>query len=410
MNLVPTNKGVLFLLVAVLVGLYAPDKSLAQSDSYELMPAPDLWYNSVDGIRVGVRLSGRVPGNFGEGPHRLDAGLWLGTKFPDQPLSYQVTFTEPIPAISEFGNEGSISLLSSYRTGFQQHGFAFNKRWQEGFEELNYTELSVGFRGEHRFDEGYLLYPQLWQDDWLFLTFVRLDVTDTNALGRYYLSMTSDINTAGNYEAFGRGEIAFQQQIQLSDAVTVFGRVYTGLTTNETAPEYNLSRSLRTPRYWMNSGLSRARGTVPPSWIEAGNIQFTGGANLRGYLNQDIDAMNTEGAPLYNSLSAVNFEVAYPNPLDNAINRIPIVGQFVSLRSYLFFDAGTSLGISNNEESRVLTDAGPGFKFRINIPDYLGKTRGLMLRYDLPLWVSHSGDEKSFMFRHVIGIGAVITL
>ncbi len=46
----------------------------------------------------------------------------------------------------------------------------------------------------------------------------------------------------------------------------------------------------------------------------------------------------------------------------------------------------------------------------INIPDYLGKNRGLMLRYDLPLWLSHPGNEANFKFRNVIGLGAVINL
>jgi hypothetical protein len=160
----------------------------------------------------------------------------------------------------------------------------------------------------------------------------------------------------------------------------------------------------------MNSGLTRARGTIPPAWMRSGNIQVAGGANLRGYTYQDIQRLNNFVDPLFTSLSSVNLELDYPNPLDKAFSKIPVFGGFIRLRSYLFFDAGTSLGLTSFEDERVLADAGPGFLFSINIPDYLGKPRGIMIRYDLPLWISHAGTENSFKFRNVIGIGTVISL
>src|SRR5699024_8592403 len=115
------------------------DKAAAQSNpGYQISPAPDIWYNSVDGMRVGLRLRGEVPGTFGDGPHRINAGVWLGTRFPDHPVSYFFSVTEPIPGLSDFGSEASINIETLYRTGFQSHGFTFNKRWQAGFEETNY--------------------------------------------------------------------------------------------------------------------------------------------------------------------------------------------------------------------------------------------------------------------------------
>lgn len=393
-----------------------PATGIAQSDttssaeSYQLMPAPDIWYNSVDGVRVGVRILGQNPNSFGNGPHRLNAGVWLGTKFPENPVSYYLQFTEPIPGISDFGSEANISLETSYRTGFQDHGVSFNKRWQTGFNEMNYKELSVGFRAEHRFDSDYLLYPQLWQNEWLYLASARFDFTNQNSLGRYLLSFSADANIAGETSSFLRTAISFQQQAKLSENFTLYGRLYSGFATEETAPEYMFTHSIRSARYWMSQGLTRARGTIPPNWIQIGNIQVTGGPNLRGYLAQDISTLNNGFAPIYTSLSSINLELDYPNPLNKAINDIPVLGGFINLRSYLFFDAGTSLGLTSLEESRTLSDAGLGFLFSINIPDYLGKTRGLAIRYDLPLWLSHPGSENAFAFRNVIGIGVIISL
>lgn len=374
------------------------------------MPAPDVWFNSVDGVRVGGRLLGQKAGTFGDGPHRLNAGFWIGTKFPENPVSYYLKFTEPIPSISDFSSEGSVSLETSYRTGFQSHGINFDKRWQAGFNEMNYKELSLGFRAEHRFDSDYLLYPQLWQDKWLYLATANVNISDKGRLGRYFLTISADANLAGSASNFLRSEVSFQQQIELSDSFTLLGRLYSGFATEETSPEYLFSHSFKSPRSWMDKGLTRARGTIPPNWMQIGNIQITGGPGLRGYNKQDIQALNRGAVPLFTSLSAMNLELNYPNPLDKAISEVPVLGGFVRLRSYLFFDAGTSLGLTSFEDNRTFSDAGLGFLFSIDIPDYLGKPRGLAIRYDLPLWLSHPGTQKSFKFRNVIGIGAIISL
>lgn len=404
----------LFLAIFCMAVAVAPGQSYAQSKSeprsYELMPAPDLWYNSVDGVRVGVRLRGQMYGTFEEGAHRLNAGLWLGTKFPENPVSFYLRFTEPIPSISDFGSEANVSIESQYRTGFQGHGLSFNKRWQPGFNEFNYKELSLGFTAEHRFDKDYLLFQQLWQEEWLYMASLDLDISNANSLGRYYLSVSASGNLGGAQDEFLRSQIGFQQQIELSEYFTVHGRLFSGFATKETAPEYLFMHSLNTGRSWINNGLTRARGTIPPSWMESGNIQVTGGPNLRGYVYQDIQSLNNGNVPLYTSLSSLNMELDYPNPLDKIVSDMPVFGGFISLRSYLFYDVGTSLGLTALEEHRTLSDAGLGFLFSIDIPDYLGKSRGLAIRYDLPLWVSNPDSENAFKFRNVIGIGAIISL
>lgn len=401
----------LLFLAFVIGGISIPNESLAQDDSssYEFLPAPDAWYNSVDGIRIGIRLRGQVPGTFGDGPHRLNAGVWLGTSFPGNPISYYLKYTEPIPAISDFGNEGSFSVESSYRTGFQSHGLTFNKRWQTGFNEMNYKELAIGLRGENRFNKEYLLYQQLWQTQWLYLANAVFDFTDVNRFGRYAFSLSVNANIAGEADQFLRSEAIFRQKIKLSEQFLLFGRLYSGFATNNTAPEYLFTHSFRSARYWMESGLTRARGTIRPSWLQNGNIQVTGGPNLRGYLRNDIQLLNNGNVPLYTSLSALNLELDYPNPLDNGLKKIPVIGGLIDLRSYLFWDSGASLGITSIEENSTLSDAGLGLLLSIDIPDYLGKSRGLILRYDMPFWLSHPGTESAFKFRQVFGIGATIS-
>lgn len=399
---------VLFLLV---FQISLPNTSFSQAgSSYELLPAPDLWYNDVDGVRTGLRLRGQVPGTFNDGPHRLDFGIWLGTWIPDNPVSYYISFTEPIPGISDLGSEGNIQLTSSYRTGFQQHGIAFNKRWQQGFEEKNYKEITINFRLEDRFDSEYLLFEQLWSEENLVLAGLNFNLRDENAVGRYLVESRNSVNIAGQGSSFISSTLDLQQFVPLNDNFSFRIRTFLGVSSNDAPAQYLYSASFKPSRRWMDSGLTRAKGTIPTPWMEEGIFQVAGGANLRGYLDQDFDRLNEGLNPVFNSFGAINVEFDYPNPIDRSIQNIPVIGGLLEFRSYLFFDTGTSLGITEREEDRVLSDAGPGFMVSVNIPDYLGKNRGIMIRYDIPLWLSNPDDNNHFEYRNVIGIGAVIDL
>lgn len=408
----PLNILVALFCLAALV-LVSPETAKAQGragNQYELDTAPDLWYNSVDGVRVGLRLRGHRAGTFRDGPHRLDAGIWLSTFFPEVPVSYYVSFTEPIPSLSAFNSEGNVRLRSSIRTGYHNHSISFNKRWQPGFEERNYRELTVSLRGEKRFENEYLLYPRAWQDQWLYLAGINFRINNSNFMGRYRITSKTSANIGGPHPAFLQGRIAVQQRVPIGTNIVLRARLFGAAASENTAPEYLFNRSLKPYHAWDEMGVTRARGTIPTPWIRAGSIQVAGGASLRGYTNQDIERFNEGNPPLLNSMAALNLELEYPNPVDRMLNAIPFAGLF-NFRTYLFFDSGTALGVSGDEDPVLHSDAGPGFMLSLNIPDYLGKSRGFALRYEIPLWLSHpAAGEEELQFRHLIGIGAVISL
>lgn len=382
----------------------------AQERQYELIPAPDLWYNDVDGVRVGVRVLGQRPGTFEDGPHRLDAGIWLGTWIPDYPVSYYISFTEPIPSISGFNSEGNIQAVSSIRTGFSIHKIVFNKRWQPGFDEQNFSEISLEAGIQQRFEKMYVPFPGLWQENRLALVRGRVSHQAVNGSGRHSLSAKMTANLAGSVPGFLNFSGEVQQAVLLGSGFSVKGRLFLGITSNDTPPEFLFTHSLQPAAEWVERGVTRAKGTVPVSWMESGLFQVSGGANLRGYTDQDIEAILQGIPPLFTSMGSFNAEIDYPNPIDRAIERISIIGNLLDLRSYIFFDIGTTLGLTGVEETNTLADAGLGFTFSLNIPDYLGKPRGFMLRYDIPLWLSDPKGEQNFSYRNIIGIGAVFSL
>lgn len=410
--------------MALFTGLKIDD-SLAQSSGYEVIPSPDLWYNAIDGIRVGLNLKGQVPGTFEDGPHRLDAGVWLGLWFPENPVSYYIGYTEPISSWSEFGSEANIELISSIRTGYHNHGVAFNKRWQQGFDERRYREIRLYNSFEKRFNSEYTPFENLWSEENKFLTTLSADVKDNNRFGWYQINVGASFQYLNDaYSMFG---LSGTQNFQFNEYWGLKARVYTGLASANTAPEYLHSRSMRPAMGWMSSGVTRAKGTIPQSWMESGNIQVAGGANVRGYTSRDIESfqrtcedvfpaetmcIEQDFSPLlFNSIASLNLELDYWNPIIKIFNEIPYASEFMRFRSYLFYDAGRSLDLIDQEPTGSFSNIGTGFSLSINIPDYRGKQRGFVLRYDIPFWLSDPvADENSFKVRHLFGFGAIISL
>lgn len=393
-----------------------PTLGFAQSDSYDLDIYPDLWYNSVDGVRVGGFVLGQMDGEFQSGPHRLDAGVWLGTYLPDLPVSYYISFTEPINKPALPGNEANFRIESSIRTGYSQHGVSFNKRWQLGFDDIDFQELSISINRERMFDFEYRPYPQLWEDDWKSLAGAKFWLSRNFELGRLNLKTSVTHNLAS--ETFTKADLEITQQIQLPKGFKISLRGFSGYVTEDAAPEYFYGISYRPAAEWLDKGISRAKGTVPQNLLEQGVVHFSGGANLRGFLSDDFEDLNMGYPPaIFNFVNAINIQFDFPNPI-NPLFQNTLVGDFIQFDSYLFGDLGNffrknyvhSMGLTSDLETQ-LANAGIGFQFSINIPDYLGKDRGFALRYEIPFWLSDkSTNENNFKFRNLIGIGAVISL
>ncbi|MEX0724569.1 MAG: hypothetical protein WD053_11850 [Gracilimonas sp.] len=406
------NRALIFTFLLLLI----PGVLFAQSDRYTFNFAPDAWYNEVDGIRLGARILGEMEGTFQDGPHRLDAGVWLGTAFPDQPVSYYLSFTEPIPAISSLGSEGNIQLESSIRTGYSQHALYLNKRWQRGFNELNFREVSVSFSQEKQFEFQYRPYPQLWHDQWKSLLGMSFWLSEDREQSKFDLKVDLSQNVGTNSEAFTVGMVELKEQIQLSKVFKLRVRGFGGYASDNTSPEFLFGYSYRQPVEWLNNGVSRAKGTLPGSWLNDGLFNISGGANLRGYTRHDFSVLESGGFPQYRSIAALNTEIEFPNFINSRLDK-SIIGDFLHLRSYMFFDLGKTFDENINsipglqDDPNLLADAGLGIQFSINIPDYLGKDRGFAIRYEVPFWLSDPlGNQNNFKYRNLIGIGAVISL
>lgn len=395
--------------------LYAFESETAsQNKGYEILPSPDIWYNDVDGIRLGVNLLGQVPGSFEDGPHRLRAGVWVGLWFPSTPLSYHLTYTEPIGRLSDFGSEASVQLLSSFRTGYHIHGAGLHKRWQRGFNERNFRELSIVNTFEKRTHFEYTPFPSLWSDESKFLTSFTFLLQNENSLGEYGIKFNSLIQYLS--PVYLNHSLSIFQRADFNRYWGIRVRGFASLNGSNSGAEYLVSRSMKPAIEWMADGVTRAKGTIPQNWIESGMLHIAGGANLRGYTEQDVSLFeqcnNSDSScnGLYHSFLALNSEFDFWNPVDALFNRNNYASEFLRFRSYFFFDAGGSPGITEEMSSKIYSNAGAGVSFSLNIPNHLGKDRGFVIRYEIPFWLSSPSGEESFSFRSLFGFGAVISI
>jgi len=404
-----------FFSLAVLI--YTPEIAAQKTSGYTLKFAPDAWYNDVDGVRAGLRFRGETQGSFDGGPHRLDGGLWLATWIPEYPVSYFLNFTEPIPALSEIAAESSMGVKSSISTGYSSHLIQFQKRWQPGINEFVNRKFTAGFAQEKLFEDKYRPFPGLWQNEWKSMLHASFVLNGKNGSGNYQLATAFIQNVNNDAGKFAQWTGELQYKTGDSKKFNLSGRIFATLSGDDTAPEMLYTSSMSPAIHWLESGLTRAKGTIPDPWLDAGSIQVAGGANIRGYLNRDIEALNRGENPLFTHVAALNLELGYPNPINRYLKNMRIIGDLINFKSYTFFDGGifksemNAPASINFDDTQERFNGGLGFMLSLNIPDFLGRPRGFILRYELPLWLSdpENGNNK-IKFRQLVGLGAVISL
>jgi hypothetical protein len=383
-----------------------PVTGFSQS-GYDFSIKPDLWYNDVDGIRIGSFFEGRAAGTGHEGPHRLDGGFWIGTWIPSLPVSYRLTYTEPLTNYLENPNELNIQIHSSVREGYQSHGISFNKRWQNLQDFRNFWETGIIYSLEKRFDDEYVIHPSLWSDQWNGFIKPYLEHQYLTGIGIFNLRLNSRINTFDPF--FYTTSLDVSQQIRLGRSWELRIRGYGEIIDKNSAEEYRMTLSSGGQINSLDSRMSRSKGTVPVSWVNRGIIHFSGGPNLRGYQKIDTDFILNGEPRVYNSIGAINLEFDFPNPVQTSIRNIDQLSEFLSFRSYIFSDVAIASGHDQSDFDGSFANLGAGIALSLNIPDFFGRPRGFVIRYESPFYLSEPSGEDRFKWRHLLGFGATIT-
>ncbi len=402
---------------------------------------PDLWYNSVDGVRVGVLSRSKEMSLIDTTLSRLDAGLWLGTSFPGSYLSYYFNYELPISYISTSRNPGIVEFNSFKRTGFVRHGISLKKVFRNKNNEKTFTLISLNLRRERRTNSDYIHFPEYWRQSpytvrqftftfWnkIYEIGVKHHIDDGATKLVFDLSYmknysknagTHMVDTFWDFEASVTAKHYFNRHS--SFRFRLFSTYISSVSPDEYTTDYAGGKYVN----WLDNGFTRADGIFSKSFIENGYLHMAGGANIRGYTKDMFTFFNSQVVRRGRLINSVNTELSIPNPFPLLYS-----GDKVRIDTYGFFDVG--MFVIDPVTGIILSDAGFGMSLSLELPEVIGKRKRIFIRYDLPVYIfqpmryglkppegytdeypillNDLKTEPGFKFRHLLGIGAVFDL
>lgn len=393
---------------------------------------PDLWWNSIDGIKLGAH----VEGDYLFTMHRIDASVWWNTHLLQKDdfhkmgggyskfaaLNYSFNYNSPLlrsmPKLE-------LQINSRFLDGLMYHRAGFNLT-------LN-SDDQVSLWGQTMwrplsYDMNYLLYENEWSStrslpnssinlSWKH-KYDYFKGNGTYSFGLRAPFMAGNTGANFNYAYVQLNAVNYNKIAKLQVRTRLFGRYGTG---SNIPSESALFLAGANPEEMMEDKYTRSKGFIPQSWggispYETNHLQQGGGLNLRGYAGYFIaDERNGNVLIGYKGRSGIsgNLEVDF----DEYIPFKPkIVSNYLHVDAYGFVDAGiielSSVSLPQywnitptTEKSDLRIDAGVGLAFTIK-NFWFEKAKPLTIRFDMPWFVNRPpyANPQYTNFRWVMGI------
>jgi aminopeptidase N len=398
---------------------------------YRLYIRPDVWWNPIDGIKVGAHIEGDYLNTL----YKLDATVWLNTHGLQQqkyeatqgegtyayysPVNYTFNYLTPI---TRNYPKVQVQINSRYLDGLWYHRAGLN--WLANDNNTLQLYAQTMWR-PNAADLDYLIDPSDWSStagapnssvnaSWTH----RYNYFNGN--GRYTLSLRAPLLTnAFNYSYVQLESVNDRYLGRLEVRTRVFGRYGMGSGIPSESALYMPGAS---PEDEMENKYTRSIGFVPTDWegisrYDVNHFQQGGGLGLRGYAGyfapDDRNGGTMEGYKGRSGASA-NAELDFENYTPWAPKAFR---KWLHAAWYAFGDVG-AMELSNytlpnyyaaaptTAWSSVHVDAGVGVAFTIKSWGVFDKAKPLTLRLDLPLFLNrppYSNDQYATV-RYVIGI------
>jgi len=400
---------------------------------YESYWRPDIWYNTVDGVKLGLHIDGSYM-NF---MRKLYCTVWFNTRLGSKliyrpfegeswwhnasPIDYTVRYETPLKIISKKINWG---LESRFMDGYAKHSIYTNYLFTK--KDNIKIELTSLYRNSD-ITNAYLFYPSEWSsyssgsNDTRKNSYLQIQLNHPYAkkLGNGLMKFT--IRTPFTYDySYFQGEVLHKKSWKKLD-ISARGFVRLGMgkdIPNESA----LFLQGGNPEEMMENKFTRSQGIIPLemggySTTEFSNLHAGGGLNLRGYTGYFAIDENANGKYLNykgRSGAAVNIEIEF----DRLVKFRPkILRDYLHLDTYLFGDAGAisrgTLNVNNipqlnpvNQWSKIRMDAGIGAALTIKKFGALEKVNPFTIRFDMPFFISSTpyDQQNQFDFRWLLGV------
>ena len=390
-------------------------------NQYRIFWRPDVWWNAYDGIKIGNHLRGSYMGKkhifslyYGFNTRLLQANIPFhkAKHYTNGRFFYRFSYTTPLDNIIPFS---SIGIQSRYLDGLVLNQLKFTKLLKKN------VKLSLAVKSMIRpeaNDNKYLLYPKEWQTQkWnntiKFAVEHNFRFNKNRARGKVVADIKASVFS--DYQ-----DLAIRLEYKASQAVgrldfkaRLFGMFSPSkLGSSESA----LYLAGANPEEMMENKYVRSTGFFPTNWVgdygtSTNHFHHGGGLNLRGYSGYAVYVQDTTNflvneAYKGNSGASINFEMAFDRLVK--FKKVPKFLRNFDFDMYLFGDLGfmtydDKKGIERTLLPRV--DAGVGATFTIKKFGPLSGIKPLVIRFDMPFYVSHSpASENNLKFRWVLGI------
>lgn len=377
---------------------------------------PDIWYNRIDGIQVGLNMNG----NYFKNIFQYDLTVWgnsdLGSVqvndkwntgiqylFDGKPIkkSLSAHFTHKV-SLRKIWKQLYLGGYHIDNAGLSKNGLYFEKKFQkQDGNNPRFTVLSVIADFSKRYNNQYLIYPNLW-------SYKRANNSLTLRLKRFYKISASAGNITIDYRIPGLGSRFGNSYLQYSQIqninihkfevrVRAFARYGFGQFPTESA----LFIAGANPEQMYDSKYYRATSIVDNQSIyNDPNLHFHqgGGLNIRGYAN--VDAFGISGA-------SCNLEVDFDRFIPIKPKKLT---KFFKIDTYLFGDIGTLASYSDFLNRKIygfsypIVNAGIGSTLTIKFIPF--NINPLVLRFDMPLYINEPAtSQKAWEPRYIFGVG-----
>jgi hypothetical protein len=384
--------------------------------NYEIKYRPDVWWNSYDGMKVGLNLNG----GYMRHHHLFDATAWFNTGALQKDsisnpnnydfYSYRVNYNTNLDKISL---NTRINARSQFLSGLYTNKLSLVKSDSKGN-----NKLSVDFLSMYRTNDNYLI-----NSGWdLRKMNNRIDVDlehkYTYSYGKGKINLKLQTSALGSAYDYNKLILSAKNNNKL-EKLKINTRAYFQLGTGSNwAEESKLGLAGANNEEMMNSKFTRADGIISADLMgydyTTNYFHAAGGLNLRGYTGYLAPEFNEDGTVAsynYNGTSGVAFntEIDFTAYLPYSIRKHNIA-------SYLFADAGIISSENLTKENYktaftdVRADAGIGFTYTFRNFGPLEAVRPLVIRFDMPLFLNRapSADEDFLQMRWLIGINRAL--
>ena len=402
--------------------------------NYEAFVGPSVWYNSYDGLQLGVHFHG----DYMLFKDNINATVYFNTHVltnlpsntpnsnENQPAAFTFDYQTPT---DKFINRSSVNLYLQDLDGLEEGKLLFQVK-DNSLKNTFYAELKAMYR-PYSYDSLYLLTPHMYNNHG--------DIISTWQYNEFNNSITVGLKHEYAYSTYGKGSYEFkfrssaftndynynQSSFTWLNNQTIFKklvlktRVFAQYGAGyNTTTESALYLSGANPEEMADNLFTRAAGIIPTSWTTYGTdvnyLQQGGGLDIRGYSGYAFIATDSKGTPLYayygTSGASVNAELEF-NRLVHFNPRF--LKNTFALTTYLFGDAGViNLTPFASEKlplefTTIIADAGAGAALTIQRWGPLQLVHPLTLRFDVPFFLNGVpyAEQNYVQYRFVVGIG-----